>query len=59
MWNCENLLSGLHGFTMATFTRVLGWTPEEVEVFVADVRKEQGEDAKVGYLSQNGSGLGF
>jgi hypothetical protein len=46
MWNCENLLSGLHGFTMATFTRVLGWAPEEVEVFVADVRKEM-KDTKI------------
>lgn len=40
VWNRENLLSGLDGFTMATFTRVLGWTPAEVEVFVVDVRKE-------------------
>jgi hypothetical protein len=46
MWNCENLLSGLHGFTMATFTRVLGWAPDEVEVFVADVRKEM-KDTKI------------
>jgi len=25
---------------MAPFTRVLGWRPEEVEVFVAQVKKE-------------------
>ncbi|KAK4957388.1 hypothetical protein LTR10_005350 [Elasticomyces elasticus] len=35
-----NLLEGLEGFTMAPFTRVLGWRPEEVTVFLAKVRKE-------------------
>lgn len=30
----------LEGFSMAPFTRVLGWTREEVELFLVDVRKE-------------------
>ncbi|GJC84135.1 putative methyltransferase tdiE [Colletotrichum liriopes] len=37
---CENILSGLEGFTMAPFTRVYEWTPEEVNVFLIDVRKD-------------------
>ncbi|KAI7053819.1 hypothetical protein KC319_g6162, partial [Hortaea werneckii] len=31
---------GLEGFTIAPFTRVLGWKKEEVDVFLAQVRKE-------------------
>jgi hypothetical protein len=40
LWNLANTLDGLEGFTMALFTRVLGWQPEEVQVFLADVRKD-------------------
>jgi len=40
MWNCENFSAGVSGFSMALFTRVLGWTPEQLEVFLVDVRKE-------------------
>lgn len=35
-----NYLEGLEGFTMAPFTRVLGWKKEEVDVLLAQVRKE-------------------
>ncbi|RMX81812.1 hypothetical protein D0869_06528 [Hortaea werneckii] len=37
---CLNYLEGLEGFTIAPFTRVLGWKKEEVDVFLAQVRKE-------------------
>lgn len=37
---CLNWLEGVEGFTMAPFTRILGWSPEEVQVFLAKVRKE-------------------
>lgn len=30
----------MEGFTIAPFTRVLGWKKEEVDVFLAQVRKE-------------------
>ncbi|KAH7327120.1 S-adenosyl-L-methionine-dependent methyltransferase [Rhexocercosporidium sp. MPI-PUGE-AT-0058] len=40
MWTCENFTSGLSGISMALFTRVFGWTPEQLEVFLVDVRKE-------------------
>ncbi|WEW57333.1 hypothetical protein PRK78_002798 [Emydomyces testavorans] len=31
---------GLSSYTMAPFTRVLGWSPEEIEVLLAGLRKE-------------------
>jgi hypothetical protein len=40
LWNMINTLDGLEGFTMAIFTRVLGWAPEEVTVFLAGVRND-------------------
>ncbi|KAF2723098.1 S-adenosyl-L-methionine-dependent methyltransferase [Polychaeton citri CBS 116435] len=39
-YSCLNFLEGIEGFTIAPFTRLLGWTNEEVQVFLADVRKE-------------------
>jgi len=36
----ENVDSGLEAFSVAIFTRILGWTKPEVDVFLADVRKE-------------------
>lgn len=33
-------MSNLSGMTTALYTRGLGWSPEEVEVFLADVRKD-------------------
>lgn len=40
LWVMVNLLDGLHGFTMALFTRILGWTVEQVERLLVDVRKD-------------------
>ncbi|KAH7185182.1 S-adenosyl-L-methionine-dependent methyltransferase [Fusarium flagelliforme] len=40
LWNYENLGNGASGLSLALFTRALGWTPEEVEVFLVDVRKD-------------------
>jgi hypothetical protein len=36
----ENLLSGLSGMTLRLFRGALGWTAEEVQLFLLDVRKE-------------------
>ncbi|WQF77946.1 hypothetical protein CDEST_02960 [Colletotrichum destructivum] len=36
--NGQNIADGLEGFCMATLTRAHGWTPEEVNVFLVDVR---------------------
>ena len=30
----------VQGLTLALFTRLLEWTPEQVEVFLVDIRKE-------------------
>jgi hypothetical protein len=40
LWNLQNTLMGLEGLSMAPFTRALGWTKEQVEVFSARVRNE-------------------
>ncbi|APA11946.1 hypothetical protein SS1G_05495 [Sclerotinia sclerotiorum 1980 UF-70] len=40
MWHLENMTSGLMGISLALFTRVLGWSVEELEVFLVDVRKD-------------------
>ncbi|KAK4236146.1 Phosphoethanolamine N-methyltransferase 1 [Achaetomium macrosporum] len=40
MWTEENFCGGLHGLSIALFTRALGWSPEETEVFLAGVRKD-------------------
>lgn len=39
VWCFENFSGGLEGITMAPLTRAHGWSPEEVDVFLADVRK--------------------
>ncbi|GIZ38675.1 hypothetical protein CKM354_000208400 [Cercospora kikuchii] len=39
-YSCLNYLEGLEGFTVAPFTRILGWKLEEVQVFMAAVRKD-------------------
>jgi hypothetical protein len=38
MWYREDLLSGLHGFTVAVLTRGLGMSLAEVEVLLVGVR---------------------
>jgi len=45
-WNLLNVLEGLEGFSMGLFTRVLGWEPEEVQLLLADVRKDL-QDPKI------------
>jgi hypothetical protein len=46
MWVLGNLEPGLEGLSMAIFTRILGWTKEETEVFLALVRKDM-KDTKI------------
>jgi hypothetical protein len=48
-FSCLNYLQGLEGFTLAPFTRVLGWTVEEVQVFLALVREESTNRKMHGY----------
>lgn len=36
----RNYMDGLEAFTMALFTRVHGWKPEEVHILLAQIRAE-------------------
>ncbi|KAJ4137974.1 hypothetical protein NW754_000378 [Fusarium falciforme] len=49
LWTYENLGQGVSGLSLALFTRALGWTPEEVEVFLVDVRKDMKNRAVHGW----------
>jgi hypothetical protein len=40
MWAHEASVSNLGGMTTALYTRGLGWSAEEVEVFLAGVRND-------------------
>ncbi|KAK1996444.1 methyltransferase domain-containing protein [Colletotrichum falcatum] len=39
MWTYEDLGNGASGLSLALFTRALGWSKEQLEVFLVDVRK--------------------
>ena len=39
-WTLTNWQDGIQGFTMRLFTRGLGWTPQEVEDALIDIRKD-------------------
>lgn len=39
-YNQVNVLEGMEAYTMASFTRVLGWHPDEVQAFLVGVRNE-------------------
>ncbi|KAF5013416.1 hypothetical protein FDECE_604 [Fusarium decemcellulare] len=39
-WNNENASSALEALTIAPFTRGLGWSREEVELFLVELRKD-------------------
>ncbi|MCJ1383846.1 hypothetical protein MMC17_006960 [Xylographa soralifera] len=40
VWHLEQLFMGLQGIAMGLFTRMHGWTSEEVEVFLVGLRRE-------------------
>jgi hypothetical protein len=40
IWTRENFLNALHAGSMVLFTKGLGWSDEEVEAFLVDVRKD-------------------
>jgi hypothetical protein len=46
MWMLENFSSGISGLSLAVFTRALGWSQDELEVFLVDVGKSM-KDTKV------------
>jgi hypothetical protein len=40
LFQLKNFLSGLEAFSLAIFCRYLGWSAEEVQVFLAKVRHD-------------------
>jgi hypothetical protein len=50
-WQNENLVYGIEGFSLALFTRILGWKKEEVDVFLAKVRSDIKDRNIHSYLS--------
>ena len=46
MWMLENFSEGLSGLSMAVFTRGLGWSQQQLEVFLIEVRKSM-KDTKI------------
>ncbi|CAG8957255.1 hypothetical protein HYFRA_00010677 [Hymenoscyphus fraxineus] len=48
-WMHENFSTGLSGLSMAVFTRALGWSQEELEVFLISVRKDMRNTKIHGY----------
>ncbi|KAH8812898.1 methyltransferase family protein [Xylogone sp. PMI_703] len=40
LWHIEQLKQGLQGIVMGLFTRALGWTPEQVEIFLVELRRQ-------------------
>jgi hypothetical protein len=45
-WAQENIAIGADALSVAVFTRVLGWTKEEFDVFLAKVRRDM-RDLKI------------
>ena len=39
-WSYENISGGIEGFSMAPFTRGLGWQKEDVDMFLVEVRSD-------------------
>ncbi|KAF6835099.1 methyltransferase domain-containing protein [Colletotrichum plurivorum] len=39
-WTLANVIEGLEGWSMAALTRALGWTSAEVQVLLAEVRRD-------------------
>ncbi|KAK0609883.1 S-adenosyl-L-methionine-dependent methyltransferase [Bombardia bombarda] len=40
LWSEQNFTEGLYGLSVGLFTRALGWSAQELEVFLVDVRKD-------------------
>ena len=40
MWEMTNLLQGIEGFSVALFTKILRWSCDELEVLLAQVRRD-------------------
>ncbi|KAH6886892.1 S-adenosyl-L-methionine-dependent methyltransferase [Thelonectria olida] len=52
-WGNVNLVGGVQGLSLALFTHVLGWNTDELEVFLANVRKDLSNKKLHGYWRVN------
>ncbi|KAF5004882.1 hypothetical protein FDECE_8664 [Fusarium decemcellulare] len=52
-WGNVNLVGGAQGLSLALFTKVLGWSTQELEVFLVDVRKDLCDKKLHGYWRVN------
>lgn len=50
IWQYENFMTGLEGFTMAACTRLLGWSEAQVQVYLVGVRKDMKDTSIHSYL---------
>lgn len=39
-FNLVQLMEGVEGYSLALFTRVMQWTPEEVQALLGEVRRD-------------------
>jgi len=51
MWTFENIMYGMEGFSLALLVRELGWSREEVDMFLIDVRKSLRDQRIHAYMS--------
>jgi hypothetical protein len=49
VWNNENVAIGLESLTIAPFTRAHGWSIEDIQVFLTEVRKDLNNPRIHGY----------
>ena len=50
-WTFENIMYGMEGFSLALLSRELGWSKEQVDVFLVEVRKCLRDRSIHGYMS--------
>jgi hypothetical protein len=51
LYNRSMIMDGLQGISIKPLTKGLGWTPEEIEVFLVDVRKSLMDRSQHSYLT--------
>lgn len=40
LFEAVNMTEGITGLSLKLFTRILGWTPDQVQAFIAEIRRE-------------------
>ncbi|OHE98946.1 hypothetical protein CORC01_05842 [Colletotrichum orchidophilum] len=45
VWSGENIVAGLEALAMAPFTRAHGWSKEDVDAFLVDVKREMRDES--------------